>query len=218
MKVTLVGLTQPMNIENARTAEDLLSYCARVSNTANQQRFKTGPQLLRSLMKRGEWSPLEMVDAVMEVETTRDIARQMLRHRSFSFQEFSQRYAEPSFDNALRRETRMEHPTDRQSSLPVTDPRTDIWFQQQQGAILILARRIYEEARHKGIAKEQARVVLPEGLTFSRLYMKGSLRSWVHYFQLRCDPKTQREHQLVAEACKDALFEHFKTSLKYAMD
>lgn len=194
----IIGATMPLMGDVARTSEDLLSYCARVSATANQKNFKTGPKLLRSLVKRKEWSPLEMVSVTMEIETTRDIARQILRHRSFSFQEFSQRYAVVPLEDMQLRMARDQHPTDRQSSTHTTEGGVQDWWLGQQRAIRDVVAHTYQTALECGIAKEVARTILPEGMTPSRLYMAGTLRSWVHYVQLRTAHGTQHEHQLVA--------------------
>ena len=207
-KVTLVGITKPV-IPDVLTAEDLVAYAARVSNPANQANTGTATKLLGYLVKHSHWSPFEMVSLVMEIETTRDIARQILRHRSFSFQEFSQRYArgdELGFDI---RECRMQDPKNRQASTPATDMElATLWEEKQQG-LLGLTRQVYVWAITNGIAKEQARAILPEGNTLSRLYMAGSLRSWIHYCQLRCGIETQKEHREVANGCLDVLVEQF---------
>lgn len=207
-KVTLVGITKP-TIDNVDSAEDLVAYAARVSNPTNQLNTSTSTKLLSYLVKHHHWSPFEMVSLVMEIETTRDIARQILRHRSFSFQEFSQRYArgdELGFDI---RECRMQDPKNRQASTPTTDRElAQLWEEKQQG-LLGLTRQVYIWAITNGIAKEQARAVLPEGNTISRLYMAGSLRSWIHYCQLRCGIETQKEHREVANGCLDILVQQF---------
>lgn len=207
-KVTLIGITKPV-IEGVDTAEDLVAYAARVSNPANQLNTATSAKLLGYLVKHQHWSPLEMVSVVLEIETTRDIARQILRHRSFSFQEFSQRYArgdELGFDI---RECRMQDPKNRQASTPATDKElADLWEEKQQG-LLGLTRQVYTWAITNGIAKEQARAVLPEGNTVSRLYMSGTLRSWVHYCNLRCGIETQKEHREVALLCSEIIAKEF---------
>lgn len=207
-KVTLIGITKPV-IEGVDTAEDLVAYAARVSNPANQLNTATSAKLLGYLVKHQHWSPLEMVSVVLEIETTRDIARQILRHRSFSFQEFSQRYArgdELGFDI---RECRMQDPKNRQASTPATDKElADLWEEKQQG-LLGLTRQVYTWAITNGIAKEQARAVLPEGNTISRLYMSGTLRSWVHYCNLRCGIETQKEHREVALLCSEIIAKEF---------
>lgn len=195
-EVRLIGVTKPV-VEELNTSEQLLAFCARVSSTANQLNHETGPRLIASLIRRKEWSPLEMVSATVEIYTTRDIARQILRHRSFSFQEFSQRYAEVKED-FVKRETRVPHPTDRQMSLPCEDEALDRQWQNAQDRLAAHARDTYTWAISAGVAKEVARSVLPEGMTPSRLYMAGTLRSWIHYIGLRCDIKTQKEHRDVA--------------------
>ena len=207
MSVRIHCVSQPVDPEIPGPAE-LIAYFARVSSTANQHKHETGGKLLRSLVRRAEWSPFEMVSLTMEIVTTRDIARQILRHRSFSFQEFSQRYAvvteEPVF-----REARTPHPTDRQLSIETADfELRDRWAQLQlyASAYAVVA---YKEALEAGIAKEVARAVLPEGMTTSRLYMAGNLRSWLHYVQLRADPKTQKEHRVIAEQCRAVLIDTF---------
>lgn len=221
MTVRLIAISRPVIDDIPGTAE-LLAFCARVSSTANQLNHETGGKLLRSLVRRKEWSPLEMISLTVEIVTTRDIARQILRHRSFSFQEFSQRYSEVTEPPVLR-ECRFQDTADRQNSLDsaqaidkylavtsrehaeseVTEA-AEWWEQAQQNAAAFTAA-IYREALTRGIAKEVARAVLPEGLTPSRLYMAGTLRSWLHYCDLRCDTKTQREHRLIALRCRDIL-------------
>lgn len=194
--VRLIGVTKPV-IDELSTSEQLLAFCARVSSTANQLNHETGPKLIASLIRRKEWSPLEMVSATLEINTTRDIARQILRHRSFSFQEFSQRYAKVDDDFVIR-ETRLQDNKDRQNSLANDDEDLDAWWQTAQLNIKQHVRGIYDTALEIGIAKEVARSILPEGMTPSRLYMAGTLRSWIHYIGLRCDIKTQKEHRDVA--------------------
>lgn len=205
MQVKLVARTLPVAPEYGTTPEEFIVYAARVSNPANQANHDTGARLLRYLVRKQHWSPLEMADAVIEIETTRDIARQILRHRSFSFQEFSQRYAEaPGF--AAPRPARLQDPANRQNSIEEgVPPGVRRSWENYQNDLRRDAREAYEWALRMGIAKEVARAVLPEGLTVSRLYMKGSLRSWLHYVRLRCGPETQKEHREVAEACRDAL-------------
>ena len=221
MKVSLVAITKP-TIEGCETPEQFVAYCARVSNPANQSNHATGPKLLRYLMDNAHWSPLEMVHMVMEIETTRDIARQILRHRSFSFQEFSQRYADPTKDlGFVTREMRLQDPKNRQNSIEVNDSRIldsktlrnsdwtrEEWVKKQQ-AVIDAANEAYQWAVGYNIAKEQARAVLPEGLTESRLYMSGTLRSWVHYCELRMANGTQKEHMEIARACWDLCTDHF---------
>jgi len=207
MTARLIAISRPV-VEGVAGAEQLLAYCARVSSAANQNNHATGARLIKSLIRRKEWSPLEMVSLTIEIETTRDIARQILRHRSFSFQEFSQRYAAVG---ALthERECRMRHPSDRQSSLPCADETVANWWRRALISQAEHSKRLYEAALGLGIAKEQARALLPEGLTPSRLYMAGTLRSWLHYCHLRMGPETQAEHRAVAEACWNIVVEQF---------
>jgi len=182
--------------------QDLVAYCARVSNPSNQNNSETSAKLIKYLIKHKHWSPLEMVSACLEIETTRDIARQILRHRSFSFQEFSQRYADPTKDlEFVIREARLQDEKNRQNSVEVDDPKLQQEWDTLQQMVIEDARAAYQWAISKGIAKEQARSVLPEGLTMSRMYMNGTLRSWVHYIELRSANGTQKEHMEVAQAC-----------------
>ena len=207
MKVRLISYTQPDNIIGVDDAQELIAYCARVSNPGNQNNKETSEKLVKYLIKHKHWSPLEMVNACIEIETTRDIARQILRHRSFSFQEFSQRYADPTKDLSFEtRDARFQDTTNRQNSIdfdPTDEPqrRLNENFRMQQMKIWWAAKETYEWAIENGIAKEQARAVLPEGMTVSRLYMNGTLRSWVHYIDLRSANGTQKEHQDIAVAC-----------------
>ena len=215
MKVSLVSYSQPteeFESQGIHDAQELIAYCARVSNPANQFNTDTSAKLIRYLVKHQHWSPLEMVSACVEIETTRDIARQILRHRSFSFQEFSQRYADPTQDlDFVIREARMQDPNNRQASVKL-DLITDFeareisaeWYRLQQ-EVIATARQAYTWAVANGIAKEQARAVLPEGNTVSRLYMNGTLRSWIHFIELRSANGTQLEHQQVAVACAKAI-------------
>jgi len=186
--------------------EDLLAKIARVSNPDNQDNPETAPRLIRYLMTHRHWSPFEMVSVCMEINTTRDIGRQILRHRSFAFQEFSGRYQ--SYDKlskAATREARLQDTTNRQNSLETDDIALNSWWQQAQQVVSSEAQAFYEIALKKGIAKEQARALLPEGLTPSRLYMAGTLRSWIHYVDVRTDPSTQKEHREIAQQCHDVL-------------
>ena len=190
--------------------QELVAYCARVSNPANQFNTETSEKLIRYLVRNAHWSPLEMVSACIEITTTRDIARQILRHRSFSFQEFSQRYADPvqELDFVLR-EARLQDPKNRQNSVEVEDTLLqNEWFRAQQ-RVIYAAKREYEWAIKNGIAKEQARAVLPEGLTESRLLMNGTLRSWIHYIQLRSANGTQKEHILIAQEIANVITKIF---------
>jgi thymidylate synthase (FAD) len=209
MKVKLVSYSQPseefINL-NISDAQDLISYCARVSNPSNQLNTETSEKLIKYLIKHAHWSPLEMVSACLEIETTRDIARQILRHRSFSFQEFSQRYADPTKDLSFEiKEARLQDLKNRQNSLDLdnnesTETLKQEWIRKQQ-AVIDAATNAYTWAIQNGIAKECARVVLPEGNTISRLYMNGTIRSWIHFIQLRSGNGTQKEHRLVALEC-----------------
>ena len=214
MTVRLLSYSQPkeefanLGIDDA---QELIAYCARVSNPSNQFNTETSEKLIRYLVKHAHWSPLEMVSACVEITTTRDIARQILRHRSFAFQEFSQRYADPTKDlNFVIREARLQDTKNRQNSveLDLTDPEqrelNKMWIEKQQDVIRA-AKEAYTWAVTNGIAKEQARSVLPEGNTESRVYMNGTLRSWVHFIELRKGNGTQKEHQLIALACAKAI-------------
>lgn len=192
--------------------EDLIAYMARVSAPANQDNKETAPKLIKYLIKHKHWSPLEMVNICMEIETTRDIARQILRHRSFSFQEFSQRYAE--VDNYALSEPRLQDVKNRQNSLETDDLGLMYWWEGAQKRVLDDAQFMYESALKKGIAKEVARKLLPEGLTMSRMYMNGTLRSWLHYIDIRCDAATQKEHREVAEKCRDELAKLFPNTME----
>ena len=184
-------------------AENLVAYMARVSNPENQDNPATAPKLLAYLIKHKHWSPFEMVNVCMEIETTRDIARQILRHRSFSFQEFSQRYAEVV--NWDRGEARLQDNKNRQNSIPTQDRELQRWWDEQQTAVWKQSTEAYKLALQQGMAKEVARKVLPEGLAMSRMYMNGTLRSWLHYVDIRCDASTQKEHREVAQQCKVVL-------------
>ena len=191
--------------------QDLIAYCARVSNPSNQMNSDTSEKLIRYLIKHQHWSPLEMVSACLEINTTRDIAHQIVRHRSFSFQEFSQRYANPQdMDDTFEiREARMQDPTNRQNSIATADMDLQLWWDAQQKHIIEIAKSTYDNAIEKGIAKEQARVILPEGLTKTRLYMNGTLRSWIHYIELRGGHGTQKEHMDIAHACAEVIAKIF---------
>jgi thymidylate synthase (FAD) len=218
MKVKLISSSKPsreMYDEGLLDVQELIAFCARVSNPSNQFNMDTSEKLIRYLVKHKHWSPLEMVSACLEVETTRDIARQILRHRSFSFQEFSQRYADPTKDLAfVIREARLQDTKNRQNSvvLDLTTPEGYAlamkWADYQQ-RVIDLATEAYSWAVESGIAKEQARCVLPEGNTVSRLYMNGTLRSWIHYIELRAENGTQLEHQMIAKACAQVIAEIF---------
>jgi len=211
MKVKLISYTKP-NIEESTShlenLQDLVAYCARVSNPSNQMNKETNDKLISYLISHQHWSPLEMVNVCLEIETTRDIARQILRHRSFSFQEFSQRYAEVDLQWETR-EARLQDLKNRQNSIETDDQKLEHLWELHQETIQIEAEKAYKWAIENGIAKEQARVVLPEGMTPSRLYMNGSLRSWVHYIQLRTEKGTQKEHREIAKACAKTIEEIF---------
>ena len=211
-EVNLIALSKPSAITDCHTAGDLIAYTARVSNPSNQNNTETAPKLLRYLIKENHWSPLEMVHMTMEIKTTRDIARQILRHRSFSFQEFSQRYAvAPGFES---REARLQDTKNRQNSVETDDRDLNEWWSMQQKHVQNTAELAYTEALDKGIAKEQARALLPEGLTQSTLYMAGSLRSWVHYCDLRRGNGTQKEHAEIADKCWEIIGIHFPDVVK----
>jgi len=208
MKVKLISYSKPHDIDSKQNIQDLVAYCARVSNPANQNNTKTNEKLIKYLTKENHWSPLEMVSICIEIETTRDIARQILRHRSFSFQEFSQRYAvaDLGFES---KEARTQDSKNRQNSIETDDLELISNWELQQKNVADTAAKAYKWALENGIAKEQARSVLPEGMTVSRMYMNGTLRSWVHYIQLRSGNGTQKEHQEVAVACAEAIKEIF---------
>jgi len=223
MNVTLLSYSQPteeFRSQGIDDAQELIAYCARVSNPANQFNTETSEKLIKYLVKHQHWSPLEMVSACMEIVTTRDIARQILRHRSFSFQEFSQRYADPTaeLDEAfVLREARFQDTKNRQNSveLDMTDEAQKliaIEWERAQKRVLFSVKQEYSWAIKNGIAKEQARAVLPEGLTISRMYMNGTLRSWIHYMELRAANGTQKEHQEIAIACARAIAAIFPMS------
>lgn len=198
MHVRLISYSQPP--EGKQSLQDLVAYCARVSNPTNQNNTETNERLIKYLIDHQHWSPLEMVNVCLEIETTRDIARQILRHRSFSFQEFSQRYAVTDLD-FIQREARLQDLKNRQNSVETTDEEIKTVWNTMQNELSEKVKYAYEWALEHGIAKEQARVVLPEGMTKSKLYMNGSLRCWVHYIQLRSANGTQKEHREVAIAC-----------------
>ncbi len=217
LKVKLISYSKPsreMYDEGLTDAQELIAFCARVSNPSNQFNTETSEKLIRYLIKHKHWSPLEMVSACLEIETTRDIARQILRHRSFSFQEFSQRYADPTKDlSFVLREARLQDEKNRQNSIEM-EPTignamiADEWRNRQQ-ELIRMVEDTYTWAVKKGIAKEQARAVLPEGLTVSRLYMNGTLRSWIHFIELRSANGTQKEHRIVAQQCAKIITEAF---------
>ena len=213
MNVKLVSYSQPteeFSQLGISDAQELIAYCARVSNPSNQLNTETSEKLIRYLVKHAHWSPLEMVSACCEITTTRDIARQILRHRSFSFQEFSQRYADPTKDLAfVLREARLQDPKNRQNSIAIDDEDLQKQWERIQTNVITEARMAYNWAIENGIAKEQARAVLPEGLIESKLYMNGTLRSWIHFIELRAGNGTQLEHQQVARACAEVVAKIF---------
>jgi thymidylate synthase (FAD) len=210
MKVKLISYSQPAEDVQLGDAQELVAFCARVSNPSNQYNTETSEKLINYLIKHAHWSPLEMVSACLEIETTRDIARQILRHRSFSFQEFSQRYADPTKDlDFVLREARLQDTKNRQNSIKTDDVELQDWWNKKQQFLINYVRETYSEAIERGIAKEQARAILPEGNTVSRLYMNGTIRSWVHFIQLRSANGTQLEHQLVAIECAKVISKVF---------
>lgn len=219
MNAKLISYTKPSieTLGEDTDILDLIAFCARVSNPGNQYNTKTSDKLIKYLIKHKHWSPFEMADATIEIETTRDIAHQIVRHRSFSFQEFSQRYADPTKDMKFEvREARLQDQQNRQNSIETDD--SDLqwqWEKLQQGAIET-ARAAYQWAIEHGIAKEVARAVLPEGNTTTRLYMKGTIRSWIHYIEVRTDPTTQKEHREVAMACVRELAKIFPMITEYS--
>ena len=219
MRVSLVAMSTPSASTGCSTPDEFIAYCARVSNPDNQNNSKTAPGLLKYLIKHGHWSPFEMVSLTLEIQTTRDISHQIVRHRSFSFQEFSQRYA---VSNVFQvREARKQDTSNRQNSIEMNlrdaeDRRLDESFSMTQHKLIRLAREAYECALDKGIAKEQARALLPEGLTGTTLYMAGTLRSWIHYCELRMANGTQKEHADIAAECWNIIGGHFP-SVKEAM-
>jgi thymidylate synthase (FAD) len=225
MHARLISHSQPsfriysgeLAAEGLDNIQDLIAYCARVSNPSNQANTKTTPKLLDYLIKHKHWSPFEMASACIEIETTRDIARQLLRHRSFSFQEFSQRYADirDLDDNFVIREARLQDPTNRQNSVKTDDViLMGQWVNKQQ-ELIDHAKEVYNWAIESGIAKEQARAVLPEGNTVSRLYVNGTIRSWIHYIELRSANGTQKEHMDLAKAVAEAIGKIYPKSLEF---
>ena len=225
MRARLISYSQPVRhvhsgepgIMGLENIQDLVAYCARVSNPSNQANTKTTSKLLGYLIKHKHWSPFEMASACIEIETTRDIARQFLRHRSFSFQEFSQRYADirDLSDNFVLRETRLQDTKNRQNSIENDDERLGMIWAAKQLSVIEAAKEAYEWAIDNGIAKEQARAVLPEGNTVSKLYVNGTIRSWIHYVELRSDNGTQKEHMELAKAIAKAITQIFPTIKDY---
>ena len=216
MKVKLVSYSKPTEEflnEGIDNAQELVAFCARVSNPSNQLNTETSEKLIKYLIKNAHWSPLEMVSACLEIETTRDIARQILRHRSFSFQEFSQRYANPVKDlEFVTREARLQDLKNRQNSIENDDEEISNIWNEKQNHLINVAKETYNWAIENGIAKEQARAVLPEGNTVSRMYMNGTLRSWIHYIELRSGNGTQKEHMEIAVACAEVITKIFPMS------
>ena len=216
MKVKLISYSKPV-LEGLDTPTDLVAFCARVSNPSNQINAETAEKLIKYLIKHQHWSPLEMANMCLEIETTRDIARQILRHRSFSFQEFSQRYADPTKDlEFVTREARLQDPKNRQNSISEgVDVMMQYEWNKRQEDLIEQVKIQYNWAIANGIAKEQARALLPEGLIMSRMYMSGSLRSWIHYIQLRSGNGTQKEHMEIAKECAKVIAEVFPLSTQF---
>lgn len=216
MKVKLVSYSKPV-LEGLDTPTDLVAFCARVSNPSNQMNSETSEKLIKYLVKHQHWSPLEMATMCLEIETTRDIARQILRHRSFSFQEFSQRYADPTKELQFEvRKARLQDPKNRQNSIAEgVDVMLQYEWDKRQRDLINYVRNEYNWAIKNGIAKEQARALLPEGLTMSRMYMSGTLRSWIHYIQLRSGNGTQKEHMDIAKECAKVIAEVFPLSTQF---
>lgn len=211
MKVNMISYSQPpVDAEDTKNVQDLVAYCARVSNPSNQNNKETNERLLKFLIREKHWSPFEVVNVCLEIETTRDIARQILRHRSFSFQEFSQRYADPTEDlSFVLRDARLQDLKNRQNSIETdNDILRAEWFE-RQSEVIDLVKENYRWAIDNGIAKEQARAILPEGNTVSRMYVNGTLRSWIHYIELRSANGTQLEHIEIARACARVISEAF---------
>lgn len=218
-KLVSYTIPSPELVDAGLTSQDLVAYCARISNPGNQLNTETAGKLVNYLIRNKHWSPLEMVTACVEINTTRDIGRQILRHKSFSFQEFSQRYADPTQElQFVTREARLQDAKNRQNSLALAETTDEekakaealrSWWQTEQEKIIQQAERVYVEAIRRGIAKEQARVVLPEGLTASRLLVTGNLRSWIHYIELRSGNGTQKEHMEIARMCAQVIGEIF---------
>jgi thymidylate synthase (FAD) len=217
--VEVVGVTNPVNKLAEMSVDELIAYVARVSNPSNQSNTLTATKLLKYLAKHKHWSPFEMVNVLMEINTTRDIARQILRHRSFSFQEFSQRYADPTQDlGFVWRDARLQDMKNRQNSIETKDEALQTKWLVMQGLVINEVDKAYKWAIENGIAKEQARAVLPEGLTGSRMYMNGTVRSWIHYCQLRMGPETQKEHREIALMAWEALCKEFPSLSEVLVD
>ena len=222
MKVRIVSYSKPSKEfynEGLYDTQELVAYCARVSNPSNQFNAGTSEKLIKYLINHQHWSPLEMVSACLEIETTRDIARQILRHRSFSFQEFSQRYADPTEGlGFVCRDARLQDLSNRQNSIETDDKLLQRRWEEKQRHVIEVAKDTYSWAIEHGIAKEQARAILPEGLTTSRLYMNGTLRSWIHYIQLRSANGTQKEHMEIAKACAQVIAEIFPLTTEFVSE
>jgi thymidylate synthase (FAD) len=216
MDVKLVSITKPL-VEGINTAEEFIVYTARVSNPSNQMNTETSAKLINYLIKHRHWSPFQMVTVGMEINTTRDIGRQILRHNSYAFQEFSQRYAEPGELGFVTREARLQDTKNRQLSVETNNNELQYTWEQYQNAIIMQAKQAYEWAIRNGIAKEQARVVLPEGLTKSRMYISGTLRSWIHYCTVRCSKDVQKEHRNIARAAALILMKEFPSLEEYLL-
>ena len=218
MEVKLVSYTTPvqeLKEEGIENLNDMIAFCARVSNPSNQYNTETSDRLINYLKKNRHWSPFEMVSVCLEINTTRDISRQILRHRSMQFQEFSGRYADPTKDlNFVIREARLQDQKNRQNSIEVEDENLQKEWEEKQRKVIEVAKGAYEWAMSKGIAKEQARCVLPEGNMQTRLYMNGTIRSWIHYLEVRCGEDVQKEHRLVARACAEAISKIFPSIKK----
>jgi thymidylate synthase (FAD) len=227
VKIRLISYSQPskefFNETNIQDMTEMIAYCARVSNPKNQKNTETYNKLIKYLIKNAHWSPFELVNVCLEIETTRDIGRQILRHRSFSFNEYSQRYSDPTKDlDFVIREARMQDEKNRQNSIEIPEGTKDendhdlaITWQQHQENVIAYTKAVYEYAIRNGIAKEQARAVLPEGLTVSRLYMNGTLRSWLHYIELRSDNGTQKEHMQIAQKCAEVIAKVFPMAKEF---
>ena len=220
MKIRLISYSQPskefFNETNIQDMTEMIAYCARVSNPKNQKNTETYNKLIKYLIKNAHWSPFELVNVCLEIETTRDIGRQILRHRSFSFNEYSQRYSDPTKDlDFVIREARMQDEKNRQNSIETDDKMLQIEWNKRQREVIELAKSTYQWAVKNGIAKEQARAVLPEGNTISRLYMNGSLRSWLHYIQLRSGNGTQLEHLKIAQKCAEVIAKVFPMAKEF---
>ena len=219
MHVKLISYSKPSRElvnDGLYDVQELVAFCARVSNPSNQYNTETSEKLINYLVKHQHWSPLEMVSACLEIETTRDIARQILRHRSFSFQEFSQRYADPTKDlSFVLREARLQDLKNRQNSIETNDEELEQWWNHKQQFLINYVKETYAAAIEKGMAKEQARAILPEGNTVSRLYMNGTLRSWIHYIQLRSANGTQKEHREIALKCAEVIAKVFPMAKEF---